>query len=67
MNPRFVTNEEALLRGSRNPGGHGILSTLGRLLTNLDNFDHPGCVPDHPCFEGGQVPDLPGQVPDTPE
>ena len=52
MNPRFVTNEEALLRGSRNPGGHGILSTLGRLLTNLDNFDHPGCVPDHPCFEG---------------
>ena len=52
MNPRFVTNEEALLRGSRNPGVHGILSTLGRLLTNLDNFDHPGCVPDHPCFEG---------------
>ena len=67
MNPRFVTNEEALLRGSRNPGVHGILSTLGRLLTNLDNFDHPGCVPDHPCFEGGQVPDHPGQVPDTPE
>ena len=52
MNPRFVTNEEALLRGSRNTGVHGILSTLGRLLTNLDNFDHPGCVPDHPCFEG---------------
>ena len=52
MNPRFVKNEEALLRGSRNPGVHGILSTLGRLLTNLDNFDHPGCVPDHPCFEG---------------
>ena len=66
MNPRFVTNEEALLRGSRNTGVHGILSTLGRLLTNLDNFDHPGCVPDHPCFEGGQVPDHPGQVPDHP-
>ena len=78
MNPRFVKNEEALLRGSRNPGVHGILSTLGRLLTNLDNFDHP-CFEGvrflttldrflaPPNFRGGQEPVHPGQVPDTPE